>query len=82
MTQLDLFPTSAHLTRIELSANMQRYYALQIAPDLFGGYALTRSWGRIGRSCTARIELYDTESAAIGALQTWRDRKQRRGYET
>ena len=79
--QLDLFPTEAHLTRIEPAENMRRFYALQIAPDLFGGYALTRSWGRIGRSCTVRIELHDTESAAIGALQVWRQRKRRRGYK-
>ena len=80
MTQLDLFPTTAHLTCIEPAANMRRFYALQIASDLFGGYALTRSWGRIGRSCTVRVELHDTESAAIGALQAWQDRKRRRGY--
>ena len=80
MTQLDLFPIEAHLTRIEPAENMRRFYVLQIAPDLFGGYALTRSWGRIGWSCTARIELHDTEGAAIGALQAWRDRKRRRGY--
>ena len=78
--QLELFPTVVLLTRIEPVENMHRYYALQIAPDLFGGYALTRSWGRIGRSCTVRVELHGTESAAIGALQVWRDRKQRRGY--
>ena len=77
MTQLDLFPTEAHLTRIEPAANMERFYALQIAPDLFGGFALTRSWGRIGRTCAVRIELHDTESTAIGALARWRGRGRR-----
>lgn len=78
--QLDLFSSAAHLTRIEPAANMRRYYSLQIAPDLFGGYALTRSWGRIGLSSAMRIELYEDEAAAIGALQVWYDQKVRRGY--
>ena len=78
--QIEMFPTAVHLTRIEPDENAYRYYSLAITPDLFGGFALARTWGRIGQSCTVRIELYETESAAIGALQTWRDRKQRRGY--
>ena len=78
--QIEMFPTSVHLTRIEPEANAYRYYSLQIAPDLFGGFALARTWGRIGRSSTVRIELYDTEAAAIGALTTWRSRKMRRSY--
>ena len=80
MIQLELFPNEAHLTRVEPAANMERYYALEVAPDLFGGYALTRSWGRIGRSRTTRVELHPTEAAALAALQAWRDRKRRRGY--
>ena len=59
---------------------MERYYHLAVAPDLFGGFALTRSWGRIGRSCRTRVELHPTEAAALGALDVWRVRKRRRGY--
>ena len=80
MQQIEMFPTNALLTRIEPEENVHRYYALQITPDLFGGYALARSWGRIGRSCTVRIELHDTESTAIDALRAWQDRKRRQGY--
>lgn len=43
VTQLKLFPTEAHLTRIEPAANQERYYHLDVALDLFGGFALTRS---------------------------------------
>ena len=78
--QIDMFPTTVHLTRIEPDENAYRYYSLAITPDLFGGFALARTWGRIGQSCTVRIELYETESAAIDALQGWQDRKRLRGY--
>ena len=78
--QLDLFQTEAHLTRIEPAKNMFRFYALQIASDLFGGYALTRSWGRIGRSCTIRVELYQDEVSAVEALADRLKAKRARGY--
>ena len=78
--QVEMFPTHMHLTRIEPEANAYRYYSLQITPDLFGGFALARTWGRIGQSSTIRIELYGDEAAAIGALQAWCDRKRQRGY--
>ena len=78
--QIEMFPTAVHLTRIEPAENGYRYYSLAITADLFGGFALARTWGRIGQSCTVRIELYETESAAIDALQGWRDRKRQRGY--
>lgn len=78
--QIEMFPTAVHLTRIEPDENAYRYYSLAITPNLFGGFALARTWGRIGQSSTVRIELYETESAAIGALARWRDRKQLKGY--
>ena len=28
--------------------NQHRFYALQLAPNLFGAWSLIRSWGRIG----------------------------------
>ena len=79
MTQLEPFPGAVHLTRVEPIANMERYYDLAVAPDLFGGFALTRSWGRIERSCRVRVELHDSEADALAALDLWRARKQRRG---
>ena len=80
MTQLDLFPTSAHLTRIDPEENAWRYYSLAVMPDLFGGAALVRSWGRIGVSATTRIELHLSEGAAVDALGRWKKRKIGRGY--
>ena len=81
MTQLDLFPTSAYLTRIDPEENAYRYYSLAVTPDLFGGAALERSWGRIGVSATTRIELHPSDGAATDALGRWRAKKLRRGYQ-
>ena len=78
--QIEMFPTAAHLTRIEPDENAYRYYSLIVTPDLFGEFALARAWGRIGQSSAVRIELHDTEASAIDALTVWRARKTRRGY--
>ena len=74
MIQLDLFPTSAHLTRIRPEENAYRHYSLAVMPDLFGDAALVRSlssgpWARIGVSATTRIELHPSEGIAVDALQ-------------
>jgi predicted DNA-binding WGR domain protein len=41
---------------------------------------LIRQWGRIGWPGQTRIELYETQSMAVEALETWLQRKCRRGY--
>jgi predicted DNA-binding WGR domain protein len=69
------------LHRCDPSCNMARYYVLSIEPGLFGDAALIREWGRIGRPGRTRIELYETQSRALEALETWLQRKRRRGYE-
>jgi predicted DNA-binding WGR domain protein len=68
------------LHRCDPSCNMARYYVLSIEPSLFGDAALIREWGRLGRSGQRRIELYENQSCAMEALETWLQRKQRRGY--
>ena len=42
-----------YLTKIDAARNMARFYSLDLQPDLFGGWALVRRWGRIGRRGTA-----------------------------
>ena len=69
------------LHRCDPSCNMARYYVLSIEPSLFGDTTLIREWGRIGRPGQKRIELYETQSKAVEALETWLQRKRRRGYE-
>jgi predicted DNA-binding WGR domain protein len=68
------------LDRLEASCNMARYYVLAIEPSLFGDATLIREWGRIGRPGQRRIELYESQSSAVEALETWLQRKRRRGY--
>jgi predicted DNA-binding WGR domain protein len=68
------------LDRCDPTCNMARYYVLSIETSLFGDASLIRQWGRIGWPGQTRIELYETQSMAVEALETWLQRKCRRGY--
>ena len=57
------------LQRIDPARNMQRYYGVSLQPDLFGGIALVRSWGRIGSRARFKSEFFVDGSAALTALQ-------------
>ena len=37
-----------HLIRIDPARNVPRFYRLDVQPDLFGGFAVVKEWGRIG----------------------------------
>jgi predicted DNA-binding WGR domain protein len=47
-----------YVQRIDTTKNMARFYAMSIEPDLFGGSALVRRWGRIGTRGQERIDLF------------------------
>lgn len=68
------------LYRIDPSRNMQRYYHLDIQPDLFGRHCLIREWGRIGHSGQRRITSYPTEDEAQAAFHKQQGTKERRRY--
>jgi len=68
------------LRRIDSAKNMRRFYRLDIAPDLFGGFLLLKQWGRIGAGGRIMAERYDAEAPALDALQRQVERKRRRGY--
>ena len=70
-----------YLIRINLAANMNRYYQIEISADLFGGALLIRSWGRIGRRGQERRQWFDHVEAAATAQQAWAARKCQRGYQ-
>jgi predicted DNA-binding WGR domain protein len=78
--QLDVFPTSMQMRRIDQAHNMRRFYRLSVQPDLFGGATLVREWGRIGLRGQMMIESYPDEGRAITALMKLAAIKQRRGY--
>lgn len=78
--QLELFPTSLRLTRIDPEQNMRRFYQLALQPDLFGGCTLIREWGRIGNGGRVLTETHANEGQAVDALITMQRQKTRRGY--
>ena len=69
-----------HLVRIDPSRNMRRFYSLDVQPDLFGGFAVVKEWGRIGARGRWIGEWHLTEALAHAALQRQAARKRRRGY--
>jgi predicted DNA-binding WGR domain protein len=64
-----------YLTKIDAARNMARFYSLDLQPDLFGGWALVRRWGRIGRGGQVRSALHEKREGAAAALE----RELRRG---
>jgi predicted DNA-binding WGR domain protein len=56
--------------------------ANSIIAQKFGDATLIREWGRIGTVGQPKINLHDSEGAAVELLEIWLRRKQRRGYVT
>jgi predicted DNA-binding WGR domain protein len=69
------------LERVDRSKNMARYYVLSVEPTLFAELSLVRRWGRIGSAGRTRIDLHASPPLAQLALNTWLERKRRRGYQ-
>jgi predicted DNA-binding WGR domain protein len=68
------------LERVDRTKNMARYYVLLVEPTLFAESSLVRRWGRIGSAGRTRSDLHASPPLAQMALNTWLERKQRRGY--
>lgn len=68
------------LQRVE-GPNMRRFYTMQVQPNLFGGFAVVREWGRIGQSGTVAETIFPTEAEALDAMERQRRHKERRGYQ-
>lgn len=79
--QLEIFPRTLDLRRIDVARNMRRYYRLTVQRDLFGRACLIREWGRIGARGQSLIERHDDEGKAITSLMRLAAQKQRRGYQ-
>ena len=73
------FP-SAELVRIDHDRGTHRFYHAGLWPDLFGGVAVMREWGRIGQSGTLKLDRYDDPEQAEAALDKLVRRKKRKGY--
>ena len=72
--------TVIKLIRSKPSSNLHRFYALHVAPTLFGQWGLISEWGRIGSAGQVREQLFDSETAAEAALTKRMTVKIRRGY--
>lgn len=73
---------SVTLYRIDPARNMRRYYRLDIEPDLFGYWLVTRQWGRIGSSGQCRTAAFTSLEDAAQAFQHQRQAKEKRGYQS
>lgn len=70
------------LERRDPAQNIARFYVLSVEPTLFSDdVALVREWGRLGRQGRRRLDLYADAVVASEALDTWLQRKIRRGYK-
>ena len=78
--QMEVFPTTVDLKRIDPSLNMRRFYRMSVQPDLFGGACLVWEWGRIGFRGQMMVETHPDEGNAITALMKLAAVKKRRGY--
>jgi predicted DNA-binding WGR domain protein len=74
-------PGAIVLYRIDATKRMQRFYRLDIQPDLFGAWCFVREWGRIGSSGQTRYAPFLTQQEAQSVLDKHRRVKERRGYE-
>ncbi len=72
--------TYLRLERRDTERPMARFYALHIAPTLFGGWDLIREWGRIGSPGTLRIDPFETREESERAFLRIAQQKRKRGY--
>ena len=70
----------AYLEKIDPARNQMRFYAVTVAPTLFGQWAVVKEWGRIGQAGTVRQTWFESESEAISAGAVAASKKERRGY--
>lgn len=72
--------SGTYLTRSDVSCNINRFYRMEVQPDLFGCWTLWREWGRIGRAGQLRRDVYRSEQEGQIALTDLMRQKMRRGY--
>jgi predicted DNA-binding WGR domain protein len=70
----------AYLTRTDPARNMNRFYAVDVTPTLFGEWAVLREWGRRGSPGTLRLDSYGRREEAPSAEQRTIKRRLQRGY--
>lgn len=69
-----------YLERRDPEKNMARFYAISLAPTLFGSCAVIREWGRIGSPRTVREEWFDDAELAGQQMARIVEAKRRKSY--
>ena len=72
--------TSLLLQRVDPGRNMARYYGLTIEPTLFGGFAVRRTWGRLGTWGRSRLDYFPDFETAQAGQEKLAALKLKRGY--
>jgi len=70
----------AFLTRIDPTRNINRFYAVQVIPSLFGDWTVMREWGRSGSPGTVRLSSYQRRDEAETAEQRTLKVRLQHGY--
>jgi predicted DNA-binding WGR domain protein len=69
-----------YLTRTDPARNMNRFYVVQVMPNLFGHWTVLREWGRRGSPGTMRLSSYRARDEAQADEQRTIKRRLQRGY--
>jgi predicted DNA-binding WGR domain protein len=69
------------MRRVDPDTNVARFYLLTLERDLFGNFAVTRQWGRVGTAGRVITEPFATELEAAEAMGQLAAVKRRRGYQ-
>lgn len=70
------------LTRRDPAKNLHRFYIVNLGATLFGEWALSREWGRIGSPGTVRTTSFERREDAQQAEQHIIKRRLSHGYTT
>lgn len=79
--QMEIFPDSLVLRRVDPDHNMRRFYLMTVQRDLFGRGALITEYGRIGQAGRVRTVYHEDEARALDALAGRAAAKRKRGYQ-
>ena len=68
--------------RIDPEKNERRWYVVIWGPTLFGAWAVTCAWGRLGTDWSQRqVWEFETEGEAVTEADVQARRREQRGYK-
>ena len=80
LDELARFGHAVRLTSVDPTTNRARFYVLAWRPTLWGGVALVRTWGRLGRPGRSRATVYADRQGAEADIRRLLRRRLRHGY--